>query len=166
MLLTIVCDLFVSKLLIRLRQSANVALRHVISSFWSWTRFSRSATRSRSISFSFSIMSSLADMLAVVTLTGLVGRARWASWAGPGMWSTEDIPLSSLAASSFMFMSFISSSSSTSLATSCVITSSSSSIPWIRRLALSSSGWREDGWWAAAMMTSCSPSSSMPASSS
>ena len=73
LLVTIVCDLFDSKLLIRLKQSAKVARKQVISSFWSWTRFSRSATRSRNISFSFSIMSSLADMLAVVTLMGEVG---------------------------------------------------------------------------------------------
>ena len=47
-----------SKVLIRRNASASVALRHVISSFWSCTRFSRSDTRSLSVSFSFSTMSS------------------------------------------------------------------------------------------------------------
>ena len=47
-----------SSVLIRLNASARVALRHVISSFWSCTLFSKSETRSRNVSFSFSTMSS------------------------------------------------------------------------------------------------------------
>lgn len=53
-----------SMVLILLRTSARVDLRHIISSVCSWTFFSKSATLSRRLWFSFSIISSADELEA------------------------------------------------------------------------------------------------------